>query len=91
MSDSTTFSREPVVPRRRLRARWLWGRETSTTHSDTLTSDTRPTTSVDGLAVEVFTTEEEAQVAFTAVPSYVAQQAAAFVAATEQIASELEM
>jgi exopolyphosphatase/pppGpp-phosphohydrolase len=60
------------------------------THSDTLTSETRPTTSVDGLEVEVLTTEEEAQAAFAAVPSHVEQQAAAFVAATEQIASELE-
>jgi hypothetical protein len=61
------------------------------THSDTLTSETRPTISVDGLEVEVFATEEEAQAAFAAVPSYVEQQAAAFVAATEHIASELEV
>jgi hypothetical protein len=59
-------------------------------HSDTLTSDTRPTTSVDGLEVEVFTTEEEAQAAFATVLSHVEQQAVAFVAATKQIASELE-
>jgi len=48
-------------------------------HSDTLTSETRPTTLVDGLEVEVFTTEEEAASAFAAVPSYVGQQATAFV------------
>jgi hypothetical protein len=61
------------------------------THSDTLTSDTRPTTLVGGLEVEVFTTEEEAQAAFETAPSNVEQQAAAFVAATEQVASELEV
>ena len=60
------------------------------THADTLTSDTRPTTSVDGLVVEVFTTEEEAAIAFDTVPSHVEQQAATFVAATGHIASELE-
>jgi hypothetical protein len=60
------------------------------THSDALTSETRPTTSVDGLVVEVFTTEEEAALAFATVPSHVEQQAAAFVAATKQIASALE-
>jgi hypothetical protein len=60
------------------------------THSDTLTSDTRPTISVDGLEVEVFMTEEEAQAAFETAPSNVEQQAAAFVAASEQVASELE-
>ena len=60
------------------------------THADTLTSETRPTISVDGLEVEVFLTEEEAQAAFATVPSHVEQQAAAFVAATKQIASELE-
>jgi uncharacterized protein YabE (DUF348 family) len=67
------------------------GRETSMTHSDTLTRATRPTISVDGLEVEVFTTEEEVQAAFETVPSYVGQQAATFVAATEHIASELEV
>ena len=61
------------------------------THADTLTSETRPTISVDGLKVEVFATEEEAQAAFAAVPSYVEQQVAASVAATEHFASELEV
>ena len=61
------------------------------THSHTLTSDTQSTTSVDGLEVEVFLAEEEAQAAFVTVPSHVEQQAAAFVAATKQIASELEV
>ena len=50
------------------------------THSDALTSETRPTMSVDGLEVEVFMTEEEAQAAFATVPSYVEQQASARVA-----------
>ncbi len=81
-ASAPTFSREPRIPHRRLRARWLWGRKTSMTHSDTLTSDTRSTISVDGLEVEVFTTEEEAQATFATVPSYVEQQAAAFVAQT---------
>jgi hypothetical protein len=57
------------------------------THSDTLTSETRPTISVDGLEVEVFATEEEAQAAFATVPSYVEQQAAAYVAQTVRGAS----
>jgi hypothetical protein len=61
------------------------------THADTLTSETRPTISVDGLEVEVFATEEEAALAFETVPSYVEQKAAAFVAATEHFASELEV
>ena len=60
------------------------------TYADTLTSDTRPTTSVDGLEVEVFPTEQEAAAAFATVLSPEEQQAAAFVAATEYIASELE-
>ena len=60
------------------------------THADTLTSDTRPTMNVDGLEVEVFATEEEAQAAFATVPFHVEQQDTAFVAATEHIASELE-
>jgi hypothetical protein len=60
------------------------------THSHTLISDTRSTMSVDGLVVEVFPTEEEAQAAFATVLSHVEQQAAACVAATKQIASELE-
>ena len=60
------------------------------THADTLTSETRPTISVDGLEVEVFATEEEAALAFETVPSYVEQQVAAFVTATEHFASELE-
>jgi len=76
-----------VMPRRRLRARWLWGRETNMTHCDTLTSETRPTISVDGLEVEVFATEEEAQAAFATVPSNVEQQAAACVAQTVRGAS----
>ena len=57
------------------------------THCDTLTSETRPTISVDGLEVEVFATEEEAQAAFATVPSYVEQQAAAYVAHTVRGAS----
>lgn len=57
---------------------------------NTLTSETRSTTSVDGLEVEVFATEEEALAAFAAVPSYVLRQAAAFVAQTAHIASEYE-
>lgn len=61
------------------------------THADTLTSETRPTISVDGLEVEVFATEEEAALAFETVPSYVEQQADTFVAATEHFASELEV
>jgi hypothetical protein len=61
------------------------------TPPNTLTSETRPTISVDGLEVEIFATEEEAASAFAAVPSYVEQQVAAFVAATKQIASELEV
>jgi hypothetical protein len=52
------------------------------THADTLTSETRPTMIADGLEVEVFATEEEAQAAFATVPSYVEQQAAASVAQT---------
>jgi hypothetical protein len=60
------------------------------TQANTLTSETRPTTSVDGLEVDVFATEEEAQAAFAAVPSYVERQAAAFVAQTAYIASEQE-
>jgi hypothetical protein len=61
------------------------------TPPNTLTSETRSTISVDGLEVEIFATEEEAASAFAAVPPYVEQQAAAFVAATKQIASELEV
>ena len=61
------------------------------TPPNTLTSETRPTISVDGLEVEIFATEEEAASAFAAVPNYVEQQAAMFVAATKQIASELEV
>jgi hypothetical protein len=57
---------------------------------DTLTSETRPTTLVDDLEVEVFATEYEAASAWNSVPSYVEQQAAAFVAATGPIASEQE-
>jgi hypothetical protein len=57
------------------------------THSDTLTSETRPIISVDGLEVEVFTTEEEAQATFATVPSYVEQQAAACAAQTVRGAS----
>ena len=57
------------------------------THADTLTSETRPTMSVDGLEVEVFLTEEEAQAAFATVPSYVEQQASACVAQTVRGAS----
>ena len=57
------------------------------THVSTLTSETRPTTLVDGLEVEIFATEEEAHAAFDAVPSYVEQQAAAFVAHTITVAS----
>jgi hypothetical protein len=60
------------------------------THIDTLTSETRPTTLVDGLEVEVFATEEEAASAFAAVPSYVEQQVAVFVTQTAHIASEQE-
>ena len=44
------------------------------TQANTLTSETRPTTSVDGLEVDIFATEQEAQ-------------AAAFVAQTAHIAS----
>ncbi len=57
------------------------------THSDALTSETRPTISVDGLEVEVFLTEEEAQAAFATVPSNVEQQAAACAAQTVRGAS----
>jgi len=57
------------------------------THCDTLTSETRPTMIVDGLEVEVFMTEEEAQAAFATVLSYVEQQAAACVAQTVRGAS----
>jgi hypothetical protein len=57
---------------------------------DTLTSETRPTMLVDGLEVEIFATEEEAHAAFDAVPSFVSQQAAAFVTQTAHIASEQE-
>ncbi len=60
------------------------------TPPNTLTSETRPTISVDGLEVEVFATEEEATLAFAAVPSYVGQQATAFVTQTAHIASEQE-
>jgi hypothetical protein len=57
------------------------------TQTDTLTSRAQPTTCVDGLEVEVFTTEEEAASVFAAVPSSVEQQAAAFVAHTATMAS----
>ena len=57
------------------------------THADTLTREARPTTTVDGLEVEVFASEEEAHSACNAVPSFVEQQAAAFVAHTTAIAS----
>jgi len=57
------------------------------THSNTLISETRPTISVDGLEVEVFATEEEAQAAFATVPSYGEQQLAACVAQTVRGAS----
>ena len=40
----------------------------------------QPTLVVDGLEIEQFTAEEEAQVAFDAVAPYVERQAAAFVA-----------
>jgi hypothetical protein len=50
----------------------------------------RPTTLDDGLEVEVFTTEDEAQASWNSVPSHVEQQAAAFVAQTAHIASEGE-
>jgi hypothetical protein len=58
------------------------------TPSDALTLETRSTMRVDGLEVEVFATEEEARAAFDTVPSYVEQQAAAFVAATGPVVSE---
>ena len=57
------------------------------TQANTLTSETRPTTLVDGLAVEIFATEQEAQAAWNSVPSYVERQAAAFVAQTAHIVS----
>ena len=53
----------------------------------TLTPGTRPTIIVDGLEVELFTTEAEALAAFAEVPSYVEQQAAAFVVQTAHLAS----
>ena len=53
---------------------------------DPLTRQTRPMQIVDGLQVEVFTSEEEAVAAFAAVPSYVEQQAAAFAAAPSPLA-----
>jgi len=54
---------------------------------DTLTHGTRPTSIVDELEVELFATEEEALAAFATVPSYVEQQASAFVAQTARLAS----
>ena len=58
------------------------------THSGTLALETRPTTNVDGLEVEVFVAEEEARAAFAAVPSYVECQAAAFVTQTAHLTSQ---
>jgi len=46
------------------------------TPANTLTHETRPTTLVDGLEVEVFATEEEAVAAWNSVPSYVERQGA---------------
>jgi hypothetical protein len=48
----------------------------------------RPTILDDGLEVEVFATEDEAQAAWNLVPSHVEHQAAAFVAQTAHIPSE---
>ena len=90
MEERDAYRSLELLPRRRMHACWLWGRETSMTHPDMLTTETRPTTNVDGLEVEVFATEQEAASAFAAVPSYVERQAAAFVVATEQIASQQE-
>ena len=78
------------LPCRRMQVRWLWGRETRMTHADILTRETRPTTLIDGLEVEIFATEEEAASAWNSVPSYGEHQAAAFVAQTAHIASEQE-
>jgi hypothetical protein len=58
------------------------------THTNTLTSETRSTTYVDGLEVEIFATEQEARAAFAAVPSYVECQAAAFVTQTAHLTSQ---
>ena len=58
------------------------------TYANTLTMQTRPTTSVDGLAVEVIAAEQEARAAFAAVPSYVECQAAAFVTQTAHLTSQ---
>ena len=54
---------------------------------DTLTTQVRSTTVVDGLEVELFATEVEALAAFATVPSYVEQQTTAFVAQTAHLAS----
>ena len=54
---------------------------------DPLAHGTLSTTRVDGLEVELFTTVEEALVAFATVPSYVEQQTAAFVAQTAPLVS----
>lgn len=52
------------------------------------TKEVRPTVLDDGLAVEVFATEDEAQAAWNAVPSYAERQLAAFVAQFAHITSE---
>ncbi len=57
------------------------------TNPDTLTRETRPTITVDGLEVEAFATEEEAQAAWNIVPSYLESQAAVFVAQAAHIVS----
>jgi hypothetical protein len=60
------------------------------TITDTSPTEIRPTITIDGLEVEAFETEEEAQACWNAIPSLVAHNAAAFVAATTHIVSECE-